>query len=105
MIPPFYLWPCSKDRNEVTVFTKVCDFRFDCLFHEDESDSVCKRMPFGLANAPASFQRAMHVVLAGLIWEAVIVYLDDLNVVGNFGWQVKWAKDNLDGYLNFYSFL
>ena len=23
----------------------------------------------------------MHVVLAGLIWEAVIVYLDDINVL------------------------
>ena len=40
------------------------------------------RMPFGLVNAPATFQRAMHVVLAGLIWEAVIVYLDDINVLG-----------------------
>ena len=38
-------------------------------------------MPFGLVNAPVMFQRAMHVVLAGLIWEAMIVYLDDINVL------------------------
>ena len=40
------------------------------------------RMPFGLSNSPATFQRAMHIVLNGLIWERVIVYLDDINVMG-----------------------
>ena len=40
------------------------------------------RMPFGLSNSPATFQRAMHLVLNGLIWESVIVYLDDINVMG-----------------------
>ena len=40
------------------------------------------RMPFGLSNSPATFQRAMHMVLNGLIWERVIVYLDDINVMG-----------------------
>ena len=41
------------------------------------------RMPFGLSNSPASFQRAMHLVLSGLIWNVVIVYLDDINVMGS----------------------
>ena len=40
------------------------------------------RLPFGLSNAPATFQRCMNTVLAGLIWETVIVYLDDINIVG-----------------------
>ena len=40
------------------------------------------RMPFGLCVAPATFQRAMHMVLVGMIWDIVIVYLDDINVLG-----------------------
>ena len=37
-----------------------------------------KRMPFGLANAPATFQRLMDQVLNRLKWTAYLVYLDDI---------------------------
>ena len=40
------------------------------------------RMPFGTSNAPATFQRCINSVLAGLIWDTVIVYLDDVNITG-----------------------
>ena len=36
------------------------------------------RMPFGLINAPATFQRAMDILLSDVRWESVIVYLDDI---------------------------
>ena len=41
-----------------------------------------KAMPFGLCNAPATFQRLMDLVLAGLPWASCLVYLDDIVVLG-----------------------
>ena len=38
------------------------------------------KMPFGLANAPATFQRMMEVVLAGLQWSECLIYVDDIIV-------------------------
>ena len=41
-----------------------------------------KVMPFGLSNAPATFQRLMDLTLAGLQWSHCLVYLDDIIVMG-----------------------
>ena len=39
-------------------------------------------MPMGLRNAPSTFQRLMQLVLRGLHWDFVLVYLDDVIVFG-----------------------
>ncbi|BHF62603.1 hypothetical protein SprV_0200558800 [Sparganum proliferum] len=39
-------------------------------------------MPFGLANAPSTFQRLMNQVLAQLIPTSCLVYMDDIIVLG-----------------------
>jgi len=39
-----------------------------------------KRMPFGLTNAPATLQRALDIILSGVIWLSCVIYLDDVIV-------------------------
>jgi hypothetical protein len=42
-----------------------------------------KAMPFGLAGAPATFERCMELILRGLQWKTLILYLDDIIVFGD----------------------
>ena len=49
-------------------------------------------MPFGLCNAPATFERLMDQVLQGLRWSRCLVYLDDII---SFGTTFGDALDNL----------
>ena len=61
----------ASDDKEKTAFTTPSGlYEFDVL-------------PFGLSNAPATFQRLMDVVLAGLKWHSLLVYLDDICVFGD----------------------
>ena len=51
-------------------------------------------MPFGLTNATATFQRFMDLVLAGLKWNSLLVYLDDVCIFGKtFGEHLKNLED------------
>ena len=38
-------------------------------------------MPFGMCNAPATFERLMETVLSGLQWDICLIYLDDIIVI------------------------
>lgn len=58
--------PVAVEGQEKTTFT--------C--HEGTYKYV--RLPFGLTSAPATFQRAIDMLLAGLKWKTVLVYLDDV---------------------------
>ena len=51
-----------------------------------------KCMPFGLCNAPATFERLMEQVMSGLQWEILLIYLDDIIV---FGQSVEETEERL----------
>ena len=53
-------------------------------------------MPFGLCNAPATFERLMETVLSGLHWQICLIYLDDIII---FGKTFKEMITNLDTVL------
>jgi hypothetical protein len=52
-------------------------------------------MPFRLCNAPATFERLMESVLRGLIYDAYLVYLDDIIVIG------RTSQEHLDNLVCF----
>lgn len=55
------------------------------------------RMPFGLKNAPATFQRIMDHVLRGLIGKCCLVYMDDIIV---FSTSLQEHLENLRKIFN-----
>jgi Reverse transcriptase (RNA-dependent DNA polymerase) len=55
------------------------------------------RMPFGLRNAPATFQRFVDITLSGLTWKEFLVYLDDIIV---FSRDTAEHMEHLDAVLH-----
>ena len=43
-----------------------------------------RRMPFGLCNAPATFQRCMMSMFSDLVEEAMEIFMDDFSVYGSY---------------------
>ncbi|MCX6654289.1 MAG: reverse transcriptase family protein [Candidatus Bathyarchaeota archaeon] len=82
--------PMRKSDRQKTAF--IVDgglFEFDVL-------------PFGLSNAPATFQRYMDMVLAGLKWSSLLVYLDDNCVLSDsFESHMKSLKATFERLRNF----
>ncbi|KAH9308791.1 hypothetical protein KI387_036702, partial [Taxus chinensis] len=56
------------------------DDQFKTAFTTKWGTYAYKKMPFGLSNAGATFQRAMDMEFKGLINKIVLIYLDDITV-------------------------
>ena len=81
---------CIDSLGDATVFTTLdCNSGYwQVEVAEEDRDkttfaSHCGlyrfiRMPFGLKNAPATFQRAVDIILSRVKWETALVYLDDV---------------------------
>ena len=60
----------EEDRSKTAFITKYGLFEYSV-------------MPFGLCNAPSTFQRCMELVFRGLQWNFLLVYLDDIIVLAS----------------------
>nr|GEV51195.1 reverse transcriptase domain-containing protein [Tanacetum cinerariifolium] len=67
----YFQIPIDPMDQEKTTFT--CPFR----------TYTYRRMPFGLCNAPTTFQRCMLAIFHDMIKESVEVFMDDLSFFGN----------------------
>ena len=54
-----------KDRSKMAFITKYGFYEYS-------------KLPFGLCNAPSTFQRCMELVFLGLKWKTILIYLDDI---------------------------
>ena len=95
-VPDAYLLPhmddCLDSLGDAAVFTTL-----DCnsgywqvpIAPEDMDKTIFTthlgtfrhlRMPFGLRNAPAMFQRALDIIFSGVRWQTCLIYLYDVTI-------------------------
>ncbi|XP_043807314.1 uncharacterized protein LOC122721960 [Manihot esculenta] len=67
----FYQIPVAPEDQEKTTFT--CPF----------GTFAFRKMPFGLCNAPATFQRCMMSIFSDYVERIIEVFMDDFTVYGN----------------------
>ncbi|GJY35150.1 reverse transcriptase domain-containing protein [Tanacetum coccineum] len=77
----FFQIPIAPEDQEKTTFT--CPF----------GTFAYRRMPFGLCNAPATFQRCMTEIFHNMVEDFMEVFMDDFSV---FGHKISGASTEVD---------
>src|SRR5436305_9619333 len=67
----FFQFPTHPDYQEKTTFT--CPY----------GTFAYRRMPFGLCNAPATFQRCMMAIFSDMVERFIEIFMDDFTVFGD----------------------
>ena len=81
----FYQIPIHPDDQAKTIFT--CPY----------GTFSFRRMPFGLCNAPVTFQRCMFSIFSDLLNDCVEIFMDDFSV---YGTNFSHCLDNLSKVLD-----
>jgi len=83
---------CIDSLGEATIFSTLdfnAGYRQVAIAPEDQEKTAFvrhegayqnKRMPLGLTIAPATFQRALDIILSGVKWQSCLIFLDDVIV-------------------------
>ncbi|GJS72179.1 reverse transcriptase domain-containing protein [Tanacetum coccineum] len=83
----------TNEKDELVPTRTVTGWRV-CIDYRKLNEAIAKdhfpfpfmdqmRMPFGLCNAPATFQKCMLVIYHDMIEESIEVFMDDFSVFGN----------------------
>ena len=72
-ISGYWQMPIPENDRDKTAFSCSGLYRFS-------------RMPFGLTNSPATFQRVMDILLSPFRWKLCLVYLDDI-IIFSKSWE------------------
>jgi len=85
----YHQLPVAEESKEITAFsTRKGHYEYN-------------RVPMGMTNSPATFQRNMELILRGLTWQNCLVYVDDIIVFsGSFDdhlQQVQTVLGRLQG--------
>nr|GEV76899.1 DNA-directed DNA polymerase [Tanacetum cinerariifolium] len=80
----------ENEENELTLTRLVTGWRVCIDYHQEKTTFTCpygmfayRHMPFGLCNAPGTFQRCMMAIFHDMIEKNIEVFMDDFLVFRN----------------------
>nr|GEW40991.1 reverse transcriptase domain-containing protein [Tanacetum cinerariifolium] len=80
----------ENEENELILTRLVMGWRVCIDYHQEKTTFTrlyrtfaYRRMPFGLCNAPGTFQRCMMAIFHDMIEKTIEVFMDDFSVFGN----------------------